>query len=163
VLKRRVGKIESSHLTRPNAVTQPCELDGRLLNEVERVSYGVAPQFEAIELAPLAPLGAIATLTGLDQGNVLSAIRAFECASDPTVGLALECVYRRKDITGRKETTRLCRGRVMSEHLLIAAIDVRLIAIGLSDAALEIVWDDQLRDTYRLRLQRFLRQNGFQI
>ena len=27
----------------------------------------------------------------------------------------------------------------MSEHLLIAAIDERLIAIGLSDAALEIV------------------------
>jgi hypothetical protein len=108
VLKRRVGKIESSHLTRPNAVTQPCELDGRMLNEVERVSYSVAPQFEAMELAPLIPLGAIATLTGLDQGNVLSAIRAYECASDPTVGLALECVRRRKDITGRKETTRLC-------------------------------------------------------
>jgi len=108
VLKRRVGKIESSQLTRRNAVTQSCELDGRLLNEVERVSYGVAPHFEAIELAPLAPLGAIATLTGLDQGNVMSAIRAYECASDPTVGLALECVRRRKDITGRKETTRLC-------------------------------------------------------
>jgi hypothetical protein len=108
VLKRRVGKIESSHLTRPNAVTQSCELDGRLLNEVERVGYSVASLFEAIELAPLAPLGAIATLTGLDQGNVLSAIRAYECASDPTIGLALECVRRRKDITGRKETTRLC-------------------------------------------------------
>jgi hypothetical protein len=108
VLKRRVDKIESSHLTRPNAVTQPCELDGRLLNEVERVSYSVALHFEAMELSPLAPLGTIATLTGLDQGNVLGTIRAFECASDPTVGLALECVRRRKDITGRKETTQLC-------------------------------------------------------
>ena len=34
----------------------------------------------------------------------------------------------------------------MGEHLLIAAIDERLIAIGLSDAALEIVRNDQLRD-----------------
>jgi hypothetical protein len=108
VLKRRIGKIELSHLTHPNAVTQACELDGRLLNEVERVSYGVASQFEAVELSPLAPLGTIATLTGLDQGNVLSAIRAFECASDPTVGLALECARRRKDSTGRRGTTRLC-------------------------------------------------------
>jgi hypothetical protein len=108
VLKRRVGKIESSHLTHPNAVTQACELDGRLLNEVERVSYSAAPQFEAVELSPLAPLGAIAALTGLDQGNVLSAIRAFECASDPTIGLALECARRRKDFAGRKETMRLC-------------------------------------------------------
>jgi len=111
VLKRRVGKIESSHLTHPSAVTQACELDGRLLNEVERVSYSIAPQFEAVELSPLAPLGAIAALTGLDQGNVLSAIRAFECASDPTVGLALECARRRKDFAGRKETMRLCAGQ----------------------------------------------------
>ena len=59
VIKRRVSKIESSHLTRPNAVTQPCKLAGRLLNEVERVSYSGAPQFEAMELAPLAPLGTI--------------------------------------------------------------------------------------------------------
>jgi hypothetical protein len=108
VIKRRVAKIESSHLTRPNAGAEPCELDGRLLNEVERVSYSVVPHFEAVELSPLAPLGTIATLTGLDQGNVLSAIRAFECASDPTAGLALECVRRRKNITSRKETTRLC-------------------------------------------------------
>lgn len=96
VLKRGVGKIESSDLTRPNKVTQSCNLDGRLLNEVECVSYSIAPQFEAIELSPLAPLGAIATLTGLDQGNVLSAIRAYECASDPTIGLAIECVRRRQ-------------------------------------------------------------------
>jgi hypothetical protein len=108
VIKRRIGKIESSCLTQPNAVTQACELDGRLLNEVERVAYGVTPQFEATELSPLAPLGAIATLTGLDQGNVLSAIRAFECAADPTVGMALECARRRKDSAARKETTRLC-------------------------------------------------------
>jgi len=108
VIKRRVGRIESSHLTSPNAVTQSCELDGRLLNEVERVGYGVASQFEATELSPLAPLGAIATLTGLDQGNVLSAIRSFELAADPTVGLALECARRRKDSAGRKEITRLC-------------------------------------------------------
>jgi hypothetical protein len=108
VLKRRVGKIESSQLTRPNAVTRPSGLDGRLVNEVERVCYSVAPLFVAMELSPLAPLGTVATLTGLDQGNVLSSIRAYECASDPTVGLALECVRRRKDISSRKETTRLC-------------------------------------------------------
>jgi Histidyl-tRNA synthetase len=108
VLKRRIGKIDPSHLTRRDTVTQPCELDGRLLNELERVSYSAAPQFEATELSPLSPLGAIATLTGLDQGNVLSAIRAYECASDPTVGLALECVRRRRAITGRKAATLLC-------------------------------------------------------
>src|SRR5689334_4223710 len=33
----------------------------------------------------------------------------------------------------------------MSEHLLIAASDERLRSIGLSDATLEIVPDDQLR------------------
>ena len=37
--------------------------------------------------------------------------------------------------------------RVMIEHLLIAAIERRFVAIGARDRALEIVRDDKLRDT----------------
>jgi hypothetical protein len=108
VLKSRVGEIEPSQLTHDTVVTQACDLDGRLLNEVERLGYSAAPQFEAIELSPLAPLGSTAALTNLDQGNVLSTIRTFECASDPTIGLTLECARRRKRTTSRKETVRVC-------------------------------------------------------
>src|SRR5687767_1439681 len=94
VLKRRVSGIGPSVLIQPNPVSKPCDLDARLLNKLECAAYGAAGSFQAIELSPLAPLGTVNTLTGLDQGNVLSTIRAFECASDPTVGLALECARR---------------------------------------------------------------------
>ncbi len=108
VLKRRVAAMNASQLTQLSAVTKTCDLDARLLNKVECLAYETASDFEARELSPLMPLGAVSVLTGLDQGNVLSTVRAFECAADPTVSLALECSRRRKNIADRKETVRLC-------------------------------------------------------
>ena len=108
VLKRRIDRNARGELAQSTSVTQSCDLDGRLLNKVESISYEVASDFEVLELSPLAPLGAVSVLTGLDQANVLSTIRAYECASDPTIGLALECARRRKNPASRKETTRLC-------------------------------------------------------
>ncbi len=87
---------------------KPCDLDGRLLNNLERVALESASGFDAIELSPLSPLGTIKVLAGLDQGNVLSTIRGYECSSDPTVGMALECARRRKSLSERKSVTKLC-------------------------------------------------------
>jgi hypothetical protein len=108
VLKRRIGRLAPNELVSSGTVTKPCGLDARLLNEIEAATYAVASEFEALELSPVAPLGSMAVLTGLDQSNVLSALRSFECASDPTVGLALECAKRRKDPKTRNEAVRLC-------------------------------------------------------
>jgi hypothetical protein len=108
VLKRRVSKIDRSRIMIASPATEACNLDGRLLNKLENTAYEIAPQFEAIDLSPLCPLGVVATLTGLDQGNVLSTVRSFECASDPTIGLALECARRRKKQSNRKDVDRLC-------------------------------------------------------
>jgi hypothetical protein len=108
VLKRRIAKIEPSQLKHPNAASQACDLDGRLLHKVERAGYESAAQFEAIELSPLNPLGTLGALTGLDQANALSTVRAFECTSDPTLGLAIESARRRQRPADRKGTTRLC-------------------------------------------------------
>lgn len=108
VIKRRVSEIEPSRLVEVSSVSKACDLDARLINRVESTAYAQASQFDAVELSPVMPLGAVFTLAGLDQGNVLSTIRAFECASDPTIGMALECVRRRKQSAARKLTTRLC-------------------------------------------------------
>jgi hypothetical protein len=108
VLKRRIAKIEPSQLKRPNAASQACDLDGRLLHEIERTGYASASQFEAIELSPLNPLGTLGALTRLDQANAVSTVRAFECTSDPTLGLAIESTRRRQRPGERKRTTRLC-------------------------------------------------------
>jgi hypothetical protein len=96
VLKQRVGKVEKAALMQPSPVTKACDLDGRLLNKIEGLTYAAAAGYDAIELSPLNPFGAVPVLTGLDLANILSTVRAFECASDPTVGMALECARRRK-------------------------------------------------------------------
>jgi len=108
VIKRRVAKIEPPDLAHANSLSKTCDLDGRLLNRLEGITYETAIEFEAIELSPLIPSGAVTVLTGLDQANVLSTVRAFECASDPTIGLALECARRRKNPTQKKQIMRMC-------------------------------------------------------
>ena len=108
VIKKRIIDIEPSSLAVPGAVTKTCDLDARLLNKVESIAYETASNFEAVELSPLQPLGAVHRLTGLDQANVLSTIRAFECVSDPTVGMAIEAARRRKIANNRKNDTLLC-------------------------------------------------------
>lgn len=108
VMKRRVSRADKSKLIQPNNVSQACSLDGRLLNKVDQIAFDIAREFEVVELSPLQPFGSVSLLGGLDQGNVLTTIRAFECASDPTVGLALECAKRRKNAAQRKEATKLC-------------------------------------------------------
>lgn len=108
VFKRRIGEILPARLTQENAATLASNVSGRLLNKVDQVAFETASHFEAVELSPVTPLGAVAVLTGLDQGNVLSTIRALECASDPTIGLALECARLRRKQPDRKETHRLC-------------------------------------------------------
>jgi hypothetical protein len=108
VLKRRIARLAPNELVMSGTVTKTCGLDARLLNTIEGAAYEVATQFEALELSPVTPLGSVAVLAGLDQSNVLSALRSFECASDPTVGLALECAQRRKNPQARSGTVRLC-------------------------------------------------------
>jgi hypothetical protein len=108
VLKRRLSKIELQTVASASPVTNACNLDGRLLQQVEHLQCKIASDHEAVELSPLNPLGALFSLTGLDQANVLSTIRSFECTSDPTLGMALECARRRKQATARKDVTRLC-------------------------------------------------------
>ncbi|MDR3614830.1 MAG: hypothetical protein P4L53_14825 [Candidatus Obscuribacterales bacterium] len=107
-LKRRVKKVDPGHLSIFSPVTKPCDIDARLLNKVESVAYEIAANYKAIELAPLCPLGSVAKLSSLEQSNVLSTIKPFECASDPTIGMALESAKLRKNSADRKDTTRLC-------------------------------------------------------
>jgi len=108
VSKRRVAKIALSQLTQASPVTRACDLDGRLINKLENIAYETARGFEAVELSPLSPLGAVNVLAKLDQGNVLSTVRTFECSSDPTIGMTLECARRRKLLEDRKHSTKLC-------------------------------------------------------
>lgn len=108
-MKQRVAKLDVSKLGSAAAtVTGRCDLDGRLINRIERIALEAASNFNAVELSPVNPLGSVSVLTGLDQANVLSTIRAMECASDPTIGLALDCAQKRKSAKQRKITNKVC-------------------------------------------------------
>jgi hypothetical protein len=72
----------------------PSPVDLRTLLEVDGQLLAAAEAFEAIELSPVAPLGACSSTAITTQNRVLSALRSTEVVSDPTNVLALECASR---------------------------------------------------------------------
>lgn len=72
----------------------PAPVDQRTLHAVDGHLLAAAEAFEAVELAPVTPLGACARVAVSDQRRVVSTTRATEVVSDPTNVLALECAAR---------------------------------------------------------------------
>jgi len=93
-----------------NPLTAPSGVDARLLNTFDRAAFAAADGFEAVDLSPVCPLGTTAVLGGIDQNNVLTAIRNVEVLGDSIPAMALECARRRRDRTGRaaQPPVRLC-------------------------------------------------------
>lgn len=73
---------------------QPASADLRVSLAIDQHFLAVMPEFEAIELAPVAPLGTCSAVALTDQHRVLSALRSCEVVSDPTNLMALECGKR---------------------------------------------------------------------
>jgi hypothetical protein len=73
---------------------QPCEIDQRTLNQLDAELLAAATQFEALELAPLAPLGTCSVTALTSQNRIVSTAGGTEVVSDPTNVLALESVRR---------------------------------------------------------------------
>lgn len=79
---------------------QPCAVDQRTLNHLDSHLLAAAAAFEALELAPLAPLGACSTVALTSQNRIVSTARGTEVVSDPTNVLALECAKRLREAPG---------------------------------------------------------------
>lgn len=80
-------------------------VDARALGRLIVSAFEAAPDYEALELAPVEPAGSNSVLAGVDQNNVLATVRATEVVADPTVALALEAAARRR---GGSRVTRMC-------------------------------------------------------
>lgn len=89
-----------------SAMVRPAAADARALCELERAAFAAAGRFEALELAPVAPLGLNSVLGGIDQNNCLATVRGVEVLADPTTAAALECARRRR--AGVQEAIALC-------------------------------------------------------
>jgi hypothetical protein len=94
-----VAQWERDRFVKPSIVEQ------RILVEIDRHVLAAAAGFEAIELSPVAPLGACSVMGRASQNKVLSALRGTEVVADPTNVLALECAQRLR--RNRAETVRL--------------------------------------------------------
>jgi hypothetical protein len=101
VLARRAGQRSPADLARQwdrDRFVQPSYVDQRTMIAVDSHLLAAAEGFEAIELSPLAPLGACSVVGLASQNKTVSALRGTEVVSDPTNVLALECARRlRKD------------------------------------------------------------------
>jgi hypothetical protein len=97
VMQARAASRSASQLLaqyRRDAFCVPAQVDARAMLAIDARLFEAAEGFEAIELSPVAPLGACSVVGPTDQNRVLSALRATEVVSDPTNVLALECAQR---------------------------------------------------------------------
>jgi len=112
VFRAQAGRVTAAGLRAAYeraALHRPSSVDARLLHRADLVAYEAARDFEALDLGPVAPLGACAALGGLDPNVVLAALRGAEVLADPTVALALEAARRRADRGSRRDARqRLC-------------------------------------------------------
>ncbi|WP_437782434.1 hypothetical protein [Sorangium sp. So ce1097] len=87
-------------------MTHASTADARRILAFDAAAFAAAAGFEAVDLAPVEPLGA-AACAGVEPNNVLATVRFAEVAADPTTGLALHAARRRRE-AGRGEPLRLC-------------------------------------------------------
>src|SRR5262249_6979303 len=73
----------------------PSTVSARDLITFDSAAFQAASDFAALDLSPVCPFAAAATLGGTSQNNVMTAIRNAEALGDPTIALALEAARRR--------------------------------------------------------------------
>lgn len=84
----------------------PSSLDQRLLHQLDGLALGAAPEYEALQLSPVTPLGTCSVLAPTSQDRTLSTTRGTEVVSDPTNMLALICAERLRH--DERAPVRLC-------------------------------------------------------
>lgn len=89
-----------------DAFVAPAALDQRTLHRLDGLALDAAAEFEALQLSPVAPLGACSAVAPTSQDRTLAAARGTEVVSDPTNVLALECARRLR--ADPKRDVRLC-------------------------------------------------------
>ena len=77
--------------------TRLSAVDQRTMVALDAALLAAADGFEAVELSPLSPLGACASVAPGSQNRVVSALRGTEVVADPTNVLALECARRLRE------------------------------------------------------------------
>jgi hypothetical protein len=105
VYRRKVQSIDCKDVLKQyekNKYVRPSHTSPQQLNAIDALTFKlVSPEFEMIELSPVAPLGCCFALGAVNQNNIVTTIRNTEVCSDMTNVLALECAERRREMLRR--------------------------------------------------------------
>jgi hypothetical protein len=116
VFRRRASNLTSVNVLEQyvqNRFVTPSPVPPAVLLDFERLAFAAAaPEFEAIALSPLAPLGTCSAVGPVDPRLSIATIRNTEVVSDLTNVLALECALRRRSLVAKNpraaDRIRLC-------------------------------------------------------
>ncbi len=177
VYRRRAGSQTPAGVLARAAragLVAPSDVDARLLHRVERCAFEAADGFDAVELAPVLPLGCHAVMGCIDQNNVLTTIRNADVTGDPTAALAIEAALRRRRPgrpPGDRTPVRLCASQRavrmqpfdvpgFSPHFKLFC----LLSAGRDTGGNEFEFEQlRLHLAVYLRFFRLLNQCGFQM
>jgi hypothetical protein len=98
VCRGRAGAVTAADLRATAArdpLMAPSAVSARDLMAFDSAAYQAAAEFDALDISPVCPFAAAATLGGTSQNNVVTTIRNAEVLGDPTISLALEAARRR--------------------------------------------------------------------
>lgn len=104
VMEQRAAARSSATLThqwQADRFVEPAYIDQRTALELDRHLFAAANDFEALELSPLAPLGACSVIAPTSQNRVVATVRGTEVIADPTNVLALESARRLREDASR--------------------------------------------------------------
>jgi hypothetical protein len=102
VYRLRVARLNPSTVLsnyQTNRFVRPSPISPAELLRWEEVALSrLPPEFQALALAPVAPLGTCSVVAPVDQDWTISTTRNTEVVSDSTNVLALECAHRRQQL-----------------------------------------------------------------
>ncbi len=150
-----------------SAAFAPGYVDPRAALAAAQAAFDAAGAFEAVELAPVTPLGSARVLAGAHPNNVLTGTRGAELVADPTLPLALMAALRRRADAARAEPLRLCAlHRVMRlQPLPVRGLLPHFRIFALMTAERRGREDRTLREHIEvyLRLFRLLGERGYRF
>jgi hypothetical protein len=104
---------------RDNRFVRPSRTSAALLSGWDATALSLLPEgFDAVDLSPVAPLGAVAALAPLSQDWSVSTSRNTEVVSDSTNALALEAAARRAEVLA-KDSSDPTRVDLAASHRLL--------------------------------------------
>jgi hypothetical protein len=95
--RRQAGRRKPADLLRQredDKFVHPSMIDARLSHQVDGLAYAAAPEYEALLLSPVAPLGVCSVVGLTSQDRTLTTTRGSEVVSDPTNVLCVEAARR---------------------------------------------------------------------